>query len=442
VTVVERNEAELYQPVAAPASASAFLRWYVLLVMCLVYTVSIADRYVISTVLEPIRLELHLTDSGVAFLTGVSLAFFYVSFGIPLSILSDRFSRRNIITISLVIWSILTVLTGMSRTYWQLLAARVGVGIGEAGGTPAANSIIADYFPARRRPMALTIFSLGAPLGAWVAYNLAGPIADTYGWRAVFTALGVPGIVFGILLFVTVREPRRGQLDHAQEGKPPTILETTRFLFRQRSAVHLMIAGAIVALWGWGLTFWTPAFLQRNYGLTPGEAGDITGPIHLVAGIGATVFTSWLLGQPFMKSPRRVVWLMGGGIALATIPSIVMFWTDSLFVVKAMLWLFVPSIYFYIGPSFGLLNNLAPPRMRAQFCAMTLLIANIGNLIIAPQLIGFLSDFFAPAHIADAHSLRLALLCLAPTGFWAAYHFLTCARTLEQDQERAIGAVG
>jgi hypothetical protein len=105
-----------------------------------------------------------------------------------------------------------------------------------------------------------------------------------------------------------------------------------------------------------------------------------------------------------------------------------------------MLWIFIPSIYFYIGPCFGLLNNLAPPRMRAQFCAATLLLANVGNLVIAPQLIGFLSDLFAPGHIANAASLRWALLCLAPTGFWSAYHYFSCARTLQEDQERALAA--
>jgi hypothetical protein len=201
-----------------------------------------------------------------------------------------------------------------------------------------------------------------------------------------------------------------------------------------------MLASAITALWGWGLTWWTPAFLMRNYGLSPGQAGGITGPIHLVAGTAATVFTCWFLGRPFMKDPRRVVWLLGGGIAIATVPSIIIFWTHSLELAKLMLWIFIPSIYFYIGPCFGLLNNLSPPRMRAQFCAATLLIANIGNLIVAPQLIGFLSDLFAPGHVANAASLRLALLCLAPTGFWSAYHYFSCARTLQQDQERAIGA--
>ena len=428
------------EAIPAPAAASAFVRWYVLLVMCLVYTLSIADRYVISTVLEPIRLELHLTDSGVAFLTGVSLALFYVSFGIPISLLADRMNRRNIIAVSLIAWSAMTMLCGLAANYWQLLIARIGVGVGEAGGTPAANSIISDYFPAVRRPMALTVFSLGAPIGAWVGADVAGRIADAYGWRAVFIALGVPGIVFGALVYFAVREPRRGQLDATGAGRRSSLIETTKFLLSQRSACHLMLASAITALWGWGLTWWTPAFLMRNYGLSPGQAGGITGPIHLVAGTAATVFTCWFLGRPFMKDPRRVVWLLGGGIAIATVPSIIIFWTHSLELAKLMLWIFIPSIYFYIGPCFGLLNNLSPPRMRAQFCAATLLFANIGNLIVAPQLIGFLSDLFAPGHVANAASLRLALLCLAPTGFWSAYHYFSCARTLQQDQERAIGA--
>src|ERR1700722_16826002 len=134
----------------ANPQASTTLRWYVLLVTVLVYTLSIADRYVVSTVLEPIRLELHLSDSGIAFLTGVSLALFYVSFGIPISLVADRLNRRNIIAVSLIAWSVMTVLFGRATSYGQLLAAALGGGVGEAGGTPAASSIIADYFPCAR----------------------------------------------------------------------------------------------------------------------------------------------------------------------------------------------------------------------------------------------------------------------------------------------------
>lgn len=422
-----------------PKGAAAFQRWYVLAIMCLVYTISIAHRYVISTVLEPIRVELNLSDSGVAFLTGVSLAFFYVSFGIPISILTDRRNRRNIITVSMVAWSTLTVACGLAQNYMQFLLARIGVGIGEAGGSPAANSIISDYFPPLRRPMALTVFSLGAPLGAWVAYDVAGPIADHYGWRDVFLFLGVPGILVGALVHFTIREPKRGQYDRVSDQGVPTIRETFRFLLSQRSAVHWIAGSAATCLWGWGLTFWLQAFLQRKYGLSAGEAGAVTGPIHLVGGIAATLLTGWLLSLPAMKAPKRISWLIGGGIGLATIPSIVVFATDSLRLAEAMLWIFIPVIYFYIGPTYGVLNNLAPPRMRAQFCAITILTSNVGNLIVAPQLVGFLSDWFASGRAADAYSLQLALLCLTPTGFWGAYHFFACVKTLDRDIERACG---
>ncbi len=432
-------EATSLDSAARRTATSAVARWYVLIVMCLVYTVSIADRYVISTVLEPIRLELQLTDSGIAFLTGVTLALFYVSFGIPLSLLADRVNRRNIIAASLIAWSTMTVLCGRATTYLQLLLPRIGVGIGEAGGTPAATSILADYFPPLRRPMALTIFSLGAPIGAWVGADLAGRIADAYGWRAVFLALGVPGVLFGLFVFLTVREPQRGQLDSTEASPHPSLMVTMRYLWCQRSAVHLMLGSAVTALWGWGLVWWTPTFLLRNYGISAGAAGQITGPIHLLAGTGATILTGWLLGLKSMHSPRRIMWLMGGVIACATVPSIIIYWTHSLPLAKAMLWIFIPSIYFYIGPCFGVLNNLAPCQMRAQYCAVTLLVANVGNLIIAPQLVGFLSDLFAPGHIANATSLRWALLCLAPTGFWSAFHYFWASRTILVDQERAIG---
>src|SRR6185312_7736549 len=168
-------------PVIAPRqqagplqSASLAERWYVAIMMCLVYTLSICDRYSISTVLEPIRRELHLSDANIAFLTGVSLAIFYVTFGFPLSWLIDRRNRRNIIGVCLIIWSALTAATGLARNYWQLLWARIGVGVGEAGGTPGANSMLSDFFPAPRRPMALSVFALGAPIGAWLGSQVAG----------------------------------------------------------------------------------------------------------------------------------------------------------------------------------------------------------------------------------------------------------------------------
>ncbi|NDE02017.1 MAG: MFS transporter, partial [Gammaproteobacteria bacterium] len=398
-----------------------------------------ADRYVISTLLEPIRLELQLTDSGIAFLTGTALALFYVLFGFPLSWLIDRYSRRNIIAISVIAWSAMTTTCGLAQNYWHLLVSRIGVGVGEAGGTPGASSLLSDYFPAAQRPMALTVFALGASIGAWVGADVAGQLADTYGWRQVFLWLGIPGVLFGVLIFLTVREPKRGQLDLNKTEQSPSFGDTFKYLLQQRSAVHVMIASALTALWGWGLVWWTPTFLVRNFGLTAGEAGVLTGPMHLWGGSLATLFTAWLVARPSMIDPRRVVWLMGAVIGIATVVSWFIYTSDSLRNIELLFWIFIPSIYFYIGPCFGLLNNLAEPRMRAMFCAFTLFVANVGNLIIAPQLVGLLSDHYISTGMDNAHSLRTAMLWLVPTGLWATFHYFWSARQIVADQTRATG---
>ena len=420
---------------------SAGVRWYVLFIMMLAYTINIADRYVMSTVLEQIRLELHLTDSGVAFLTGVSLALFYCGMGIPLSWIADRWSRRNLLAISITVWSAMTTLCGLSRGYFDLLLARIGVGIGEAGGTPSCNSIVCDYFPASRRPMALTIFALGAPIGAWLGADMAGAVAHAFGWRAAFLVLGIPGILLAAIIMLTIKEPERGCLDAVKSDDTPSLADTLRFLWSQKSAVHVLMGSGVSALWGWGLMWFTPTFIQRTYGLDVGAAGAVVGQIHLVMGIAGSLLTAWLLSRPAFVDPRRIVWLLGGVTAVATVPSIIAYYTNSLPLATLMWWLFIPAIYFYIGPAFALGQNLAPPKMRAMFSAVALLIANVFNLIVAPQGVGLLSDWFAGPGGADAASLRMALLILAPTGFWAAFHYFMAAKHIIADQKRAIGYV-
>ena len=421
------------------APPSSLERWYVLAMTCVIYAINIADRYVVSTVLEPIRLELHLTDSGVAFLTGVPLALFYVTFGLPISWLADRSNRRNILAVALIAWSGFTMLCGMSRTYLEFLLARIGVGAGEAGGLPPSSAILSDCFPAARRPMAFTVLALGAPIGAWLGADMAGAVAHAYGWRRAFIALGIPGLVVGVLVYLTIREPVRGRLDAATGGPRPGMLDSLRFLWRQRAAFNVLMTTGVCSLWGWGLIWWTPTFLVRSYGLDVGAAGAITGPIHLVGGILASLGTAWLLSHPRMVDPRRVLWVLVAGVGLATVPSFLAFWTHTLWIAKCMFWIFIPAIYFYIGPCMGLLQNLAPNNMRSMFIAWSLLVGNVFNLIVAPQAIGLLSDWFAGGHGTDAASLRLALLVLAPTGFWATWHAYRATKTVIADQERAVG---
>jgi predicted MFS family arabinose efflux permease len=429
------------EAIAIPRSqvAAPVERWYVLIVMCLVYAINIGARYVVTTVFEPIRLELALTDGGAAFLTGVPLALFYVVFGIPIAWLADRSNRRNIVAAALILWSGFTVFCGLSQSYWQLLMGRIGVGFGEAGATPPSTSIVSDCFPAERRPMALSVLALGAPIGAWVGADLAGAVAQAFGWRAAFFALGVPGLLLGVLVFLTIREPKRGRLDAiGGEGKA-SFSDSLRFLWRQKAAFHVIMASGVCSLWGWGLVWWTPTFLMRTYNLNVAEAGAVTGHIHLVGGILATAGAAWLMSRPYMVDPRRVLWTVGSVIGFATIPSLLAYWTHSLWIAKMMFWIYIPTIYFFIGPCMALVLNLAPSNMRSMFTAWSVLVGNVFNLIVAPQFVGIMSDWFGRAHGADAASLRLALLVLAPTGFWATWHFYMAAKTVVADEKRAIG---
>jgi MFS family permease len=418
---------------------SAIERWYVLIVLCLVYATNIAARYVVTTVFEPLRLELQLTDTGAAFLTGVPLGLFYVSFGIPIAWLADRSNRRNIVAASLVIWSAFTVFCGLSQTYLQFLLGRIGVGFGEAGATPSSNSVVSDYFPPERRPMALSVLTLGAPIGAWMGADLAGGVAGQFGWRAAFFALGAPGLLLGVLVFLTVREPRRGRLDAVSGEGKPSLIESLQFLWRQRAAFHVIMASGVCSLWGWGLVYWTPTFLMRTYDLNVAQAGAVTGHAHLVGGLLATAGAAWLMARPYMMSPRRVLWTLAAVVGFATIPSIAAYWTRDLWVAKLMFWIYIPAIYFFIGPCMALVLNLAPSNMRSIFTAWSVLVGNVFNLIVAPQAVGIMSDFFAHREAANAASLRLALLVLAPTGFWATWHFMLAMRTVVADQVRATG---
>ncbi len=415
-------------------------RWYVLMIMMLVYTISIADRYVLSTLLGPISKELNLTDKGAASL-GIPLALFYVAMGIPLSWLCDRTNRRTLLAASVAAWSVMTALTGYTRGYFDLLLARIGVGIGEAGGTPACNSIIADYFPADRRSMAMTVFALGAPLGAWLGSDLAGYVSTVHGWRAAFLVLGIPGVVLALVIMVTIKEPARGRLDVVSDDTTPTFMETLRFLWSQKSAVHAMIGSGLSAFWGWGLMWFTPLFLQRSYGMDEGAAGGLLGQIYLVGGIGASLVTAYVVARPAYTDPRKIARLLAVVTAIATVPSFLAYWTYDLGFAKLMWWLFIPAIYFYIGPAFALCQNLAAPKMRAMAVAISLVIANVLNLIVAPWIVGSLSDYFAGAGGADAASLRMAQLFLAPTGLWAAWHYWRAEKYIVEDQKRAVGYV-
>lgn len=422
----------MQDPPSAPTD-----RWYVLIVLTCIYALNIADRFSISTLIEPIRAQLRLSDSQFAFLTGAALATVYVTLGIPVAAYADRGNRRNILVIALALWSGMTAVCGLARNALQLLLARVGVGIGEAGGTPPSTSLLADKFPPARRPMALTVYALGACLGAWLGSSFAGAVAGQHGWRAAFLALGIPGVVLAGIVALSVREPPRGALDANARAGSATFRATLRYLRASRSALHLIVGGSVATLWSWGLMWWTPGFLQRSHHLSVGQAGAALGSMHLIAGTGGTLLAAWLMSRRAASDPRYVARLLALIVALTTVPSFFAYWVSGLTAAKLLLWMFVPGVYFYIGPILGLLQNVVPAAMRATTCALLLFLANFGNLVVAPLTVGWLSDWFRHAFAAGEESLRWSLLLLAPTGFWAAWHLWRGGNTIRADQALA-----
>jgi predicted MFS family arabinose efflux permease len=406
--------------------------WYVLFMLMLVYALSIADRFVMSTLIEPIKADLGLSDFSIAFLTGTALAFFYVTAGLPLAYLADRTNRRAMVALSLAAWSVMTTCCGFVQNYWQMLAARVGVGVGEAGGTPPSVSLLSDYFPWRRRAFAMSVYSLGLSLGSMLGTS-SGYVSDAWGWRRAFFVLGIPGVIVAAVVWLTIREPARGRLD---EGPPPaqaSLSDTLRFARRQPALVHAWMGAAVYTLWGWGLMWWTPSFLVRSHHLTLGAAG---GALSLMNGIGGTavlLLTMLVMGVLAKRDVRLVPRFTALAIAAATVPSIIAYVTRSADLALAMLWIFIPLSYAPFGPTFALLQNLAPASMRAQSAAIMLFLANVANLVIAPQVVGFASDRLAPIYGFD--SLRIALIPLACTGFWGAWHYLRCAAHLSRGLE-------
>jgi predicted MFS family arabinose efflux permease len=429
------------EPIALDSHGEAELtRWYVLILLTGVYALNIADRFVISTLIEPIKADLHISDAAVGFLTGASLALFYVAAGLPLSVLADRVNRRNLVALALAAWSLMTVACGFTRTFWQLAAARVLVGVGEAGGTPPSQSLVSDYFPWRRRAFALSIFALGAPIGSMLGSS-TGYVSDQWGWRSAFFVLGIPGLILACVLRATVREPVRGRLDaRMAPDQSPSFVNMLSFAWREPALRHALAGGALYSTWAFGLLWWMPSFLVRSYHMSLGEAGGAVSLMHGVGGAAVLVATTWLMRKLVARDARAVPWFLAICCVSGAIPAVLALSAATRSATLSLLWFFIPLSYAPIGPCFALVQNLVPALMRSKIVGVFLLMTTIGNLVIAPQLVGIGSDFLAPRFGAD--SLRMALLPLSLVGFWAALHFWLVSFKLKAGLIRAGNSGG
>src|SRR5579864_8202605 len=238
---------------------------YVLGMLTMVYVFNFIDRQVLVILQESIKKELHLSDTQLGLLSGFTFAIFYVTLGIPIARLADKGNRRNVVTISLAIWSMMTTFSGLAGNFLQLLLARIGVGVGEAGGSPPAHAMISDYFPPEKRSTALSVYSTGIYFGVLIGFLMGGYLNQHLGWRTAFFVLGIPGILFSLLFYVTVKEPRRGATDVGEPLAKETfsLVQVLQLLYSKKTFVYLALATGLHAFCIYGLFNWEPSFLAR-----------------------------------------------------------------------------------------------------------------------------------------------------------------------------------
>ena len=423
-------------PASAPSPHRSAYANYVLGVLVLLYIVNYVDRQILSVLIEPIKHDLGVSDTAMGLLSGMAFALFYTTAGIPIARLADRGSRRNVISVGVVVWSGMTALTGFAQSFLQLALARVGVGCGEAALSPASHSLITDYFPPERRATALSIYNVGANLGIMLGFIAGGWIGENFGWRTAFLVVGLPGLAAALLARLTIREPQRGAMEERQgEQEIPGVREVFSYLWSLRSFRHLSLSAAFYAFAAYGFTVWGATFLIRVHGMSLAESGLWMGLIQGVGGGIGTYVGGRLCDSLGARDARWMVWTpaVGGALSLPLL-GVFLFWPGQAGALAGYAPAMVFSVFF-VGPSYALTQSLAKLRMRALASALVMFIMNLIGLGIAPLVVGALNDAMEPRFGAEA--VRYSLMVTGAASSWAIVHSLMAARTVREDLAHA-----
>jgi predicted MFS family arabinose efflux permease len=383
-------------------------RNFVLAMLTLVYVFNFIDRQLLVILQESIKEELHLSDTQLGMLSGFTFAIFYVTMGIPIARWADRGNRKNIVAMSLALWSIMTGVSGLARNFIHLLMARIGVGVGEAGGSPPAHAMISDYFPPEKRATALSFYSTGIYFGMLIGFLIGGYLNQELGWRTAFVVLGIPGILLSLLFYATVKEPQRGATDvNTSANADYSFIQVVKLLFSKPTFAFLSAATALHVFCIYGMLNWTPSFLSRLHGMDKTDIGVALGLILGITGATGT-FVGGFLTDRFGKTSKQSYLKIPAIFILASIP----FVAGALFLHDRVLSLFcfgVVNFFYstYLGPSINVAHMLVPASLRALTSAILFLVLNLVGLGFGPLVVGMMSDLLSPSLGVEA--LRWAM---------------------------------
>lgn len=440
-------------PATAPAitPVSDSYRRYAMGLLLVVYILNFVDRQVINILAEPIKNELGLLDWQVGAMSGLAFALFYTVLGLPIARLAERGHRPRIIAVALALWSAFTALCGLAQNFTQLVLARIGVGIGEAGCTPPAHSLITDYVPKEKRASALAFYSMGTPLGALVGMGLGGVVADAWGWRAAFIVCGLPGLALALIVAFTLVEPRAKRVladVRAAGAKSVSFTQALAVLAKKRTFWLVAYAAAVKAFIGYGHAPFTASFFFRNhteeiarlaamFGLQ--SAGFLGLALGIVGGTAGAMgaYAGGYIADRFGGKDLRAYVSVPAVAALATIPIFIIAMTMPT-AVGAMCFLAVNAVLatLWYGPVYATAQSIAPAHMRATAAAILLFIINLVGLGLGPLLVGALSDVLAiQGGMGKAEGVRWALIISALSGIAAAVFFWMARRTIREEME-------
>ncbi len=410
-------------------------RTVALAMLTVVYAFNFIDRQILVILQEAIKADMGLSDAQLGLLSGFSFALIYVTAGIPVAYWADRGNRKNIVSLALFIWSGMTALSGLAQNYTQLLLARIGVGLGEAGGSPPAHSIISDYYPPEQRGTAMSIYSAGLYFGILMGYVIGGAVADALGWRITFMLVGVPGVVFALFLAWLMKEPQRGLWEkQAVNEYKPSLAETLRTLAGYPSFILLAAATGIGNFAGYGTGNFVASLYLRNHGLSLTEVGLLLAVAGGVSGMIGTFLGGWLADRWGAKDKRWYLWVPAIGGLLSQPISMVYYLTDSTGI--AIVFQFVATVCFstFLGPCLAISHTLVHPAMRAFTSAVLFFVLNLIGLGLGPLSTGLISDALQPQYGVD--SLRYAMVIVSLIGLVAPLLFYMASRYLPQDLEQ------
>jgi MFS transporter, Spinster family, sphingosine-1-phosphate transporter len=408
-------------------------------VLLIVYVFNFLDRQIVNILAEPISKDLGLNDTQIGLMTGIAFAAFYTFLGLPIARYADKptTNRVRLISISLVVWSGMTALCGMAQNFVQLLLARIGVGVGEAGCTPAAHSLIADLAPPEKRASAISFYSLGIPIGTLLGMVIGGLVADAYGWRVAFLVAGLPGILLALFVVLLLRDPRMAVQAQAINAKPAiSTAEALREIASSRAFIFMAIGGAAAAFLSYGKATWTTIFFQRTHDLSPGEVGFWFGIGGGIAGIIGTWAGGWFADRYGRENRRHVLTAPAIGMVVAIPIAIWAYWVESWW--SSLLLIMVPTLLnaLYVGPAYSCAQGLVPLRARAMASAVLLFAQNLIGLGLGPLFFGILSDSVKP--MAGEDSVRWVLYGAALLGVIPSFFFWRASLRLNAELDQKL----